>query len=85
MTVTGVCISVKVNGKLTGRNQALVSLLIKLEHHAMTHSEVKVWAQYFKTYGTMWKRVVNHTFEPLYTWAKSPWDPLYRMLSGPSS
>jgi len=24
------------NGKLTGRNQALVSVLIKLEHHAMT-------------------------------------------------
>jgi len=39
MTVTGVCISVKVNGKLTGRNQALVSLLIKSEHHAMTQSE----------------------------------------------
>ena len=55
MTVTGVCISVKVNGKLTGRNQALVSLLIKLEYHAMTHSEVKVGAQYFKTYGTTWR------------------------------
>lgn len=55
MTVTGVLISVKVNEKLIGRNKALVSLLIKSEHHAMTYSEVKVWVQYFKTYGTMWR------------------------------
>jgi hypothetical protein len=81
--VTEFSISVKVNGKSTGRNQALVSLARKVKHHALTQSRKKVQLQSF--FGITCWRVVIHTSQPLYVWAQSPWHPLDNMLCGPQS